>query len=72
MNYDTTKMESEDIRLLNLLKGIKDLDSDDTLGLLMAAKQFGTTSSLASWIEREKPTEAAIVIEAFNMISNLR
>lgn len=72
MNFETMEPTSEDIRLLNLLKDIEGLDSVDTMGILLTAGQSGTTSSLASWIEREKPQKASTVMGAFNVLRGVR
>lgn len=71
MNFETMEPTSEDIRLLNLLKNIEGLDSMDTMGILMEAGQYGTTSLLASWIEREKPKKVSTIMGAHNMILKL-
>ena len=71
MNFETMEPTSEDIRLLNLLKDIEGLDSMNTMGILLTAGQSGTTSLLASWIEREKPKKVSTIMGAHNMILKL-
>ena len=57
--------QSEVIRLMNLLQDIEDLDSMDMMGLLMDADRHSMITSLASWIEKERPKTAGQVMMAF-------
>ena len=50
---------------MNLLQDIEDLDSMDMMGLLMDADRHSMITSLASWIEKERPKTAGQVMMAF-------